>query len=279
MQIKRGDLVLEVGSGNNPYPRSDVLLDKYLFNSKERENNKKLVIDRPLVIGEVEHLPFRNKSFDYVIASHVLEHADNPSKFLDEISRVGKSGYIATPLPLQERVFNWPIHRWYVYNQGHKLLVIKKTKKSRQFHYGITKDKLKNHYILTGITPHNLSFEWRGRIHYQVLNEEPNDFLYQLDYILMQRLPNVKIWQDYYSRFHTIQWLKNALFPIKLKILRAVEALNRQNNIDLLSLIVCPYCKNDLKVNNYTLHCTSCKLICPYKFKRIPCFTKSKKLR
>ena len=76
-------LVLEVGSGGNPYFRSNILLDAY-ENTRER-HWAPLVSDRPTVLGFVEKLPFKDKVFDFVIASHVLEHSPNPVKFLTEI--------------------------------------------------------------------------------------------------------------------------------------------------------------------------------------------------
>jgi hypothetical protein len=33
-------------------------------------------------------MPFKDKSFDYVIAAHVLEHTPYPEKFLAEVTRV-----------------------------------------------------------------------------------------------------------------------------------------------------------------------------------------------
>ena len=39
-------------------------------------------------------LPFKDKEFDYVILSHVLEHVPNLLEFKSELTRIGKSGYI-----------------------------------------------------------------------------------------------------------------------------------------------------------------------------------------
>lgn len=41
MNIKPSDLVLEIGSGDKPYPRADVLLDRFLEDSNERGAGKK----------------------------------------------------------------------------------------------------------------------------------------------------------------------------------------------------------------------------------------------
>ena len=42
-------------------------------------------------------LPFKDKEFDYVILSHVLEHVPNLLEFKDELVRIAKSGYIELP--------------------------------------------------------------------------------------------------------------------------------------------------------------------------------------
>src|ERR1700733_5671490 len=81
-------LVLEVGSGGNPYPRANVLLDAYEV-TRER-HWAPLVHDRPTVLAFVEKLPFKDKAFDFVIASHVLEHSAQPELFLQELMRVAK---------------------------------------------------------------------------------------------------------------------------------------------------------------------------------------------
>jgi len=48
------------------------------------------------VQADIESLPFKDKSFDLVICSEVLEHLVNPSKALGEIKRVTKKTFIST---------------------------------------------------------------------------------------------------------------------------------------------------------------------------------------
>ncbi len=105
-------LVLEVGSGENPNPRSDILVDRYLSDNTERGGN--LVIDRPFVVADAHHLPFRDKAFAYIICSHILEHMDDPAQFARELERTGEAGYIGSPSEIAERLFHWAFHRWYV---------------------------------------------------------------------------------------------------------------------------------------------------------------------
>lgn len=105
-------LVLEIGSGDNPNPRADVLVDKFLFDNTERGGD--IVIDRPMVVADAHHLPFKDGVFAYAICSHILEHMDDPVQFVGELTRVAKSGYIQSPAEIAERMFHWSFHRWYV---------------------------------------------------------------------------------------------------------------------------------------------------------------------
>lgn len=117
-------LVLEVGSGGNPYPRSNVLLDAY---EATRERHwVPLVADRPTVLGYVENLPFRDQAFDFVIASHVLEHSIQPEQFLGELQRVARAGYIEVPDAFMERVNPYRDHRLEITVRDAKLMIRKK---------------------------------------------------------------------------------------------------------------------------------------------------------
>ena len=106
LKIKRNDLVLEIGSGANPLIRSDVLLDKFPYIIKKHRSSLRLVKtnNKPLIIGDAQELPFAENSFDWIICRHVLEHLNDPLKFFEEIKRVSKKAYIATPSPFTELV-------------------------------------------------------------------------------------------------------------------------------------------------------------------------------
>ncbi len=106
-------LVLEIGSGDNPHPRADVLLDRYP-GADNRERGGDLVVDRPFVVADAHHLPFKDGAFAYTICSHILEHMDDPLQFAAELRRVSAAGYIQSPSEIAERLFHWSFHRWYV---------------------------------------------------------------------------------------------------------------------------------------------------------------------
>jgi hypothetical protein len=116
--------VLEIGSGHNPWFRSNVLCDRYLNDSTERSGQ--LVIDRPLVQGDATRLPFRDKAFDFVFCSHVAEHIDDIGSFLQELQRVGQAGYIETPNYLFEQSIGTTTHCWALWVEDGVLQVEKK---------------------------------------------------------------------------------------------------------------------------------------------------------
>lgn len=117
-------LVLEVGSGGNPYPRANVLLDAY--EATRQRHWVPLVADRPTVLGFVENLPFRDQAFDFVIASHVLEHSTHPERFLGELQRVARAGYIEVPDAFMERVNPYRDHRLEITLRDARLIIRKK---------------------------------------------------------------------------------------------------------------------------------------------------------
>lgn len=122
--VSPDELVLEVGSGGNPYPRANVLLDAY--EATRQRHWAPLVADRPTVLGYVENLPFRDQSFDFVIASHVLEHSTHPERFLGELQRVARAGYIEVPDAFMERVNPYRDHRLEITLRDARLVIRKK---------------------------------------------------------------------------------------------------------------------------------------------------------
>ncbi len=123
--VSKEALVLEVGSGASPYFRANVLCDAY-EETQERFFTP-LVHDRPTVLAFVENLPFKDDTFDFVIASHVLEHSTDPERFLSELQRVARSGYIEVPDAFMERLTHYGFHRLEI-SDGAEGLIIRKKK-------------------------------------------------------------------------------------------------------------------------------------------------------
>lgn len=121
--IPPGAKVLDIGSGGFPFPKATVLADKYASTTLHRADP--LALDhRPFVECDVQELPFAAKEFDFVYCCHVLEHVDDPLRACSEIVRVGRRGYIETPLYATDVLFAWAgeMHKWHVCAKGHNLV-------------------------------------------------------------------------------------------------------------------------------------------------------------
>lgn len=123
--------VLDIGSGHNPHSRADILLDKDLLDNRERSGKPAVRDARPFVVADAQCLPFKNHSFDYVIASHIAEHTSDPIAFCREIQRVAPRGYVECPGPLGERLLGEPFHLWIVNKKENTLLFKRNTHESK----------------------------------------------------------------------------------------------------------------------------------------------------
>lgn len=115
--------VLDVGSGHQPNRRANVIVERYLSETIHRTTQKvDIPRDKHLIVADAQFLPFKEKSFNYVIASHIAEHIDDPTKFCSELQRVSKAGYIETPGPVTEFLMPTKSHKWIVENEEKTLI-------------------------------------------------------------------------------------------------------------------------------------------------------------
>ena len=72
--------------------------------------------DKTFIKINEKKLPFKDKEFDFIIASHVAEHVEDISYFLNESARVGKKGYIEVPTKLEDNLVfeNKKAHIWHL---------------------------------------------------------------------------------------------------------------------------------------------------------------------
>jgi SAM-dependent methyltransferase len=108
-------LVLDVGSGDKPHFSSDILVDKFVDKKygSQRNGSDIVLINKPLFVSDIVDLPFKDKIFDFVIASHLLEHVIDPASAIKEIVRVGKAGYIEVPYCGYQKLIDFCSHLWY----------------------------------------------------------------------------------------------------------------------------------------------------------------------
>lgn len=115
--IKPGDKVLEIGPGSTPHPRANAFLE-YRFRDEAEAIEQRGDLEgapdfqgRPVTYYSGERFPFEDSQFDYVIASHVLEHVQDPKMFMSEVYRVGGGrGYLEFPLPPYDYLYDFNVH-------------------------------------------------------------------------------------------------------------------------------------------------------------------------
>jgi SAM-dependent methyltransferase len=108
-------LVLDVGSGDKPSWRADVLLDRFTGpeHAGQRSGRRAARVSRPLFDADAADMPFLDNAFDYAICSNVLEHVTDPERVAVELSRVALAGYIEVPEAASAKIVDFPSHLWW----------------------------------------------------------------------------------------------------------------------------------------------------------------------
>ena len=118
------DIVLDVGSGDKPHWRADVLVDRYLdaAHAGQRSGRTEARVSRPMFNADGSDLPFADRAFDFAICSHVLEHVVDPGAVVAELTRVAKAGYIEVPEASSAKILDFPSHLWWCRLDGSTLV-------------------------------------------------------------------------------------------------------------------------------------------------------------
>lgn len=243
-------LILDIGSGGNPHPFADVLLEKYLDNEHRYSSLK---IDRPIVLGDANRMPFKDKIFSYSMAYHVLEHITTPDLFLNELQRISDSGYIETPNALYELLHPFNVHCLEVIHLDEKI-VIKKKESARGSNHFITnteplkhsKSWKKNFYDNPRVF-HNCHY-WNGDIQFEIVNDDADLTWFTGQSVVDDVADHVP--QDKISK------------TIRQKSVKLFRAL-RKREFSLDSILACPDCKSSLENTGEFYKCTNtgCSLV------------------
>tara|TARA_Y100000389_G_scaffold163578_1_gene166894 strand:- start:362 stop:973 length:612 start_codon:yes stop_codon:yes gene_type:complete len=114
--------ILDVGCGYTAHSNASVICDVQELTDFYK--------DRKFIRLKEKTLPFKNKEFDFVIASHVMEHVDDVDFFIKELERVSTKGYIELPTILEDNLVfeNKKDHLWHMEfdDNENELLISKK---------------------------------------------------------------------------------------------------------------------------------------------------------
>ena len=113
--------ILDIGCGYTAHKKANVICDIQDLSVFYR--------DRKFVKLENKTLPFKDKEFDFVITSHVIEHVEDVNFFIKELERISSKGYIELPTILEDNLVfeNKNDHIWHMeFDDINNKLLIKK---------------------------------------------------------------------------------------------------------------------------------------------------------
>lgn len=249
LPIRRSDLVLDVGSGSNPHPAADVLLERYL---DPKHRYSPMVVDRPTVLANACKMPFRDKAFDYSLAFHVLEHLSDPAAFLNELQRVSRAGYIETPNALFERIAPYDVHLLEVMKVKEVLMIHKKPA-ARPDQFLNEMEILRhsnswNQFFYANPAHFHVQYFWEDKIHFKIDNPETS-----LDWFVE---PEFKALEG--SNFRLAPE-SNGARSLGLSLLRKYYKLRKRKSLNLNEILCCPDCHKNLAEEHNEFVCQECQ--------------------
>jgi len=255
--IRRGEVVIDIGSGNSPILRADVLVEKYIDTDAERYSG--LVIDRPMICADGESLPFRDKSIDFLYCSHLLEHIPRPEAFLDEIQRVARRGVIITPHGDYEKIDPRRVHLWNVTAKDGKLRLVQKKcwneyEDIRRYFYGLTLIGDYWKFYDRHIEAFSTVYPFEGKIEYEV--ERYGEFDYSRFGMAFSDEDRVRLSID----------VRQMAKKIVSRVCRLIISGN--DSRCLSRILACPMCRADLASpvkNAPSVACSSCGAVFPVR--------------
>lgn len=124
--IQDSDMVLDAGCGGQPLPWAQIHIDKDFDHGNDRDG---MPVPRQMNIiqADICSMPFDDKTFDWALCIHVLEHVASPEKACEELMRVARRGFIETPWRGSEIFAGYPSHRWLISLEGNTLVFEQRT--------------------------------------------------------------------------------------------------------------------------------------------------------
>ena len=158
--------ILDIGCGYNANKFAKVVCD-----IQDLSNHYQ---DKEFIRLTEKKLPFKDKEFDFVVASHVIEHVDDVDFFIKELERVSRKGYIELPTKLEDNLVfeNKKDHLWHMdFDDVENKLII--SKKVQYFEPVLTVSTIKklNEIFRTSLV---LEFIWEDTINY-IINQSTKD--------------------------------------------------------------------------------------------------------
>ena len=110
--------ILDIGCGYRA--------NKYAKTIADVQDLSHIYKEKKFIKIDEKKLPFKDKEFDFVIASHVIEHVEDFKFFISELERISSKGYIELPTRLGDNLVfeNKTDHIWWFkYDDNNKKII------------------------------------------------------------------------------------------------------------------------------------------------------------
>lgn len=155
--------VLDIGCGYSANDYATTICDIQDLSKHYNDRNFVKLID--------ENLPFTDNEFDFVVASHVIEHVKDPKKFIAELERVSKKGYIELPTKLEDNLVfeNKKEHLWHMDfdDVNLELIISKKLQVFNPILTVSTVQKLREYFRKSLV----IELYWENKIDYKIIEQ------------------------------------------------------------------------------------------------------------
>ena len=157
--------ILDIGCNLDAIEYAQTVAD--VTNFSEFYKNKKFVL-----INNKE-LPFEDNQFDFVYASHVIEHVEDVSYFMREIQRISKQGYIELPSLLEDNIVlsdnSIKDHKWFFqFDDVNRVLLVEKKKQliepflTHGLLFGSFRKNFRSSLVLEFLWENEINFEFKN---------------------------------------------------------------------------------------------------------------------
>ena len=155
--------VVDIGCGYSANKNASVIADiQDLSNFYKGKNFIKI---------SEKKLPFKDKEFDFVIASHVIEHVEDFEFFVKELERISSRGYIELPTRLSDNLVfeNRNDHIWwFTYNDVNNQIIASKRNQLIDPFITVSMGKLFEKIFRESFV---LELAWEDKIDYKIDNQ------------------------------------------------------------------------------------------------------------
>jgi SAM-dependent methyltransferase len=167
--------ILDIGCGYTANSNATTIADVQDFSNFYKGKN--------FVKIENKKLPFRDKEFDFVIASHVIEHVEDFQFFIKELERIAHKGYIELPTRLGDNLVfeNVTDHIWwFAFDDVEKILLASKRKQCVSPFLSVSSSKKFDSMFRESMV---LELFWENTIEFKMDNKISNENVSKISFL------------------------------------------------------------------------------------------------